>query len=218
MSKQTFNPGLAILLTIMAVAGLMRIPNAAQITPWSNFSPIGAMALFGGAYFNKIGKAFLFPLLTLFLGDLIISIFIFHGKYGFIYEGWYWIYGIFLLIVLSGRLIIRKVTITRVVIASVSAAVLHWLLADLTMWIIGATDLRSMTPLSHDINGLIQCYTQGFPLMKNFLAGTLIYSGIMFGVYEWVKRYHPKLALAAVSQYNGKQESTNEKNELHSGN
>jgi len=192
MPKQTFNPGLAVLLIIIVVAGLMRIPNAAQITPWSNFSPIGAMALFGGAYFTKIWKAFLFPLLTLFLGDLAISVFIFHGKYGFIYGGWYWIYGIFLLIVLLGRLIIRKVTIKNVIMASVSAAVLHWLLADLTMWIIGATDLRSMTPLSRDIHGLTQCYAQGFPLMKNFLAGTLVYSGIMFGAYEWIKKRNEK--------------------------
>jgi hypothetical protein len=196
MTKQTFNPKTGVLLIIILLTGIMRIPNAAQITPWSNFSAIGAMALFGGTYFNKSWKAFLFPVLTLFLSDLAISLFIFHGKYGIIYGGWYWIYGIFLLIVLLGRLIISKVTVTNVVIASVSAALLHWLLADLTVWIGGGTDLRTMQPLSRDINGLIQCYTQGFPFMKNFLAGTLLYSGIMFGVFELMKMYNPKLVLA----------------------
>ncbi|MEO8404365.1 MAG: DUF6580 family putative transport protein [Chitinophagaceae bacterium] len=196
MTKQTFNPKTGVLLIIILLTGIMRIPNATQITPWSNFSAIGAMALFGGTYFNKPWKAFLFPVLTLLLSDLAISLFIFHGKYGIIYGGWYWIYGIFLLIVLLGRWIISKVTVTNVVIASVSAALLHWLLADLTVWIGGGTDLRTMQPLSRDINGLIQCYTQGFPFMKNFLAGTLLYSGIMFGVFELMKMYNPKLVLA----------------------
>lgn len=198
MQTQTFNPRSGILLIIIVATAAMRLPNAAQITPWSNFSSIGAMALFGGAYFNKQWKAFLFPVLTLFISDLAISLFVFHGKYGIIYGGWYWIYGIFLLIVLLGRWMIRRVTVTNVIVASVIAALTHWLLADLTVWIGGGTDLRTMQPLSRDINGLMQCYAQGFPFMKNFLAGTLVYSGIMFGIFELVKRYSPKLALAAI--------------------
>src|SRR4051812_43861604 len=98
MTKQTFNPKTGVLLIIIVLTGLMRIPNAAQVTPWSNFSAIGAMALFGGTYFNKPWKAFLFPVLTLLLSDLAISLFIFHGKYGIMYGEWYWIYSIFLLI------------------------------------------------------------------------------------------------------------------------
>ncbi len=191
--KQTFNPKFIFLLSLIVVAGAMRIPNAAQVTPWSNFSPIGAMALFGGAYFRPWRKAILFPLATLFLGDLAISLFVFEGKYGVIYSGWYWIYAIFLLIVLLGKWILSKVNVQNVLIASVLASLTHWLLADLTVWIGGGTDLRTMQPLSRGIDGLIQCYAQGFPFMKNFLAGTLVYSTILFGGFEWVKRNVPQL-------------------------
>lgn len=53
MSIQKINPRFAVLAIFMIAVAAMRIPNAAQLTPWSNFSPIGAMALFGGAYFSK---------------------------------------------------------------------------------------------------------------------------------------------------------------------
>lgn len=201
MSKHTFNPRLAVLLIIIAAAAAMRIPNAAQITPWSNFSPIGAMALFGGAYFTKSWKALLFPLLTLLLSDLAISQFIFHGKYGVLYSGWYWIYGIFALIAVLGQWVIRRITVRNVVIAGVSASLLHWGLADLAVWIGGGTDLRTGQPLSRDIHGLLQCYAQGFPFMKNFLAGTLVYSAIMFGIFEWVKRSNPVLELQPLPSF-----------------
>ncbi|MGN6294558.1 MAG: DUF6580 family putative transport protein [Chitinophagaceae bacterium] len=190
--KQTFNPQSILLLALIIVAGAMRIPNAAQITLWSNFSPIGAMALFGGAYFRPWWKAVLFPLTTLLLGDLAISLLVFEGKYGILYSGWYWIYAIFLLIVLLGKWILNKVSAQHVLIASVAAALTHWLLADLMVWIGGGTDLRTMQPLSRDINGLIQCYVQGFPFMKNFLAGTLVYGAILFGGFEWAKRNIPQ--------------------------
>ena len=184
-----------MLIVIMVIVAAMRIPNAAQLTPWSNFSPIGAMGLFGGACFTSRWKKFAFPLLTLFASDLIISLFVFDGKYGILYGGWYWIYGIFAAIVLLGDWLIRKVSFKNVLIASVAAALLHWMLADFAVWAGGGTDLRTGLPLSRNWSGLQQCYIQGFPYIKNFFAGTLAYSALMFGVFEWMRQRNPKLNL-----------------------
>lgn len=196
MSVQKINPRFIILALFMIAVAAMRIANAAQITPWSNFSPIGAMGLFGGAYFTKNWKAFAFPLLTLFISDIAINMLVLGGKYGIMYSGWYWIYLIFILIGFLGKRIIKNVTVTNVLFAGVTASLLHWLIADFTVWIGGGTDLRTMLPLSKNWAGLIQCYAQGFPFMKNFLAGTLLYSGIMFGAFEWMKSKTPSLQLA----------------------
>ncbi|MET0466042.1 MAG: DUF6580 family putative transport protein [Chitinophagaceae bacterium] len=193
MKQESFTPRFAALLVLIVVAGAMRIPNAAQVTPWANFSPVGAMALFGGAYLRPWWKAILFPLTTLLIGDLAISYWIFAGKYGVLYGGWYWIYGIFIMLVLLGRLLLRHVTVRNVIMSSVLACILHWLLSDLMVWIGGGTDLRTMQPLSRDVDGLIQCYMQGFPFMRNFLFGTLVYAGILFGGFEWMKIRLPQL-------------------------
>ena len=195
MSLQKINPRFAVLALFMAVVAAMRIPDSACITPWSHFTPIGAMGLFGGAYFTKQWKAVLFSLLTLFVSDLIIQSFVFDGKYGIMYSGWYWIYGIFILITFIGKWIIKNVTVKNVLFAGITAVLTHWMLADFTVWAGGGTDLRTMQPLSRDWSGLLQCYVQGFPFMKNFLMGTLIYSGIMFGAFEWMKSRYTTLQL-----------------------
>lgn len=198
MSKHTFNPRLVVLLCIIVLAAASRIPNAAEVTPWAHVTPIGAIALFGGAYFTR-WKAFVFPMLALLLSDLAINLFVHGGKYGIMHGGWYKYYGIFILIILAGRLIIRKVTVQRVVLAAITAALLHWLLADLAVWIGGGRDLRTLQPLSRDMSGLIQSYIQGFPFMKIFFTGTIVYSSILFGIFEWMKRYNPALKLTAAT-------------------
>ena len=195
MSAKKINPCFAVLLLLMIVVATMRIPNAAQLTPWANFTPIGAMGLFGGAYFTSKWKAFAFPLLTLLISDLIIHLFVFEGKYGAMYSGWYVIYGVFTLIVFYGKWILQKVSVKNVVIASVVAALSHWLIADFTVWIGGGTNLRTMTPLTKNGAGLMQCYVQGFPFMKNFLMGTLVYNGILFGGFKLVQQRFPVLKL-----------------------
>ena len=184
MATEKFNPRVAVLLILMIAAAAMRMPNAAQATPWASYTPIGAMGLFGGAYFTSRWKAVAFPLITLFVSDLIINYFVFGGKYGLMYNGWYIIYSIFALIVFFGKWILQKVSVKNVVIAAVVTALGHWLISDFTVWLAGGTDLRTMTPLTRDWAGLIQCYTQGFLFMKHFLIGNLVYSGILFGGFE----------------------------------
>jgi hypothetical protein len=193
MSIQKINPRISLLMILMIAAAAMRLPDAANLTAWSQFTPIGAMGLFGGAYFTNRWKAVAFPLLTLLASDLIINILIYEGKYGILYSGWYWIYGIFVLICFIGKWLITKVTVKNVLTAALVASVSHWMIADFTVWAGGGIDLRTMQPLSRSWEGLLQCYAQGFPYMKNFLAGTVIYSSILFGSFEWLKQRYTSL-------------------------
>lgn len=192
--KQTLNPRFLTLLCFILALAIIRMLNVAQLSPVSNFTPIGAMGLFGGAYFSSRWKAFLFPILTLFISDLIINNVIYGGQYGFIYDGWYWVYGIFTLIVWVGKVLLQKINLKNIVLASLIAATTHWFLADFTVWLSGGIDLRTQLPLSRDWAGLQQCLVQGFPFMKNFLAGTLAYSALMFGGFEWLTIRFPQLA------------------------
>jgi hypothetical protein len=191
---------LPLVLMIMAAA-LLRLPNAAQLTAFSNFTPIGAMALFGGAYLRPAWKAIAFPLATLLISDLLINILIFQGKYGIMYSGWFWIYGIFGIIVCLGRLLLNKVAPLKLLLTATTASLTHWLIADATVWLGGGIDLRTMLPLSKDWSGLMQCYIQGFPFFKNFLLGTIAYSGIMFGLYEWMRQHKTQWVTAKERNY-----------------
>ena len=145
--KQSINPRLTTLLCFILALALIRIINVAQPSAIANFTPIGAMGLFAGAYFSQRGKALFFPLLTLFISDMVINNVIYGGQYGFIYDGWYWVYGIFALVVLLGNVLLKKVSLKNIVVASIAAAVTHWVLSDFTVWLSGGTDIR--TPVSY---------------------------------------------------------------------
>jgi hypothetical protein len=88
---------------------------------------------------------------------------------------------------------IRKTSWRNVFLASIAASLTHWLLADLSIWLSGGTDLRTMQPFSRSVDGLLQCYLQGLPYLRNFLFGTLAYGGLMFGAFEWMKSRNTSL-------------------------
>src|SRR5260370_16029407 len=83
------------------------IPPAAALRiaphPW-NFTPVGAMALFSGALIRDRRLAFVFPVLTLFIGDIFIG---FHKLIPIVYAS-------FLLSVLIARLLQKRRTILRI--------------------------------------------------------------------------------------------------------
>lgn len=194
--KQSLNPRFVVLLLFIGLAAALRIANSAEWSPVANLTPIGAMALFGGAYFTNRWKAFGLPLLTLWLSDLVINVVLLNGQFGIMYSGWYWIYGIFALIVWYGKTILQKVSVKNVLVAALVASLSHWLLADTSVWLMGGTDLRTQLPLSRDFAGWQQCILQGVPFMRNFLAGTLAYGAVLFGGFEWLQTRYPKLAIA----------------------
>src|SRR5215207_11121587 len=107
MSLNKIDPRTIIVLLMIIITGAVRIVFnfSPEISPIANFSPVGAMALFGGAYFTRQWKAFSFPLLTLFLSDFVLQQTVFkpYDTGGLLYGGWYWVYGAFALMTLAGR-------------------------------------------------------------------------------------------------------------------
>ncbi|MDP4265489.1 MAG: hypothetical protein Q8941_23390 [Bacteroidota bacterium] len=193
MSIKKINPRFAVLALLMIAAAAMRIPDAAALTPWSNFTPIGAMGLFGGAYFSKNWKAFAFPLLALLASDIIIDVFIYNNKYGILYGSWYWVYAGFCVIVLLGKWLLQKITISNLLVAAISSTLIYWLIVDFGVFLFGCTDITSGKLMDHSFSSLLKCYAQGAPYIKNFLLGTIVYSGLMFGIFEWLKAKKPQL-------------------------
>lgn len=190
--QKKFNPRNAVLMLIIVLIAFIRVFNnfSTHITVLANYSPLAAMTLFGAAYFKGKGKALLFPLLTIFLSDLILFATVFkdYGN-GFLYEGWMWVYGAFVLIALSGKFIIQKINIQRIALAIVAAVFIHWIVTDLGVWIGSKTYPQTWT-------GFNACLAAAIPFELRLLTATIVYSAIMFGVFELVKRRSPALQTA----------------------
>ena len=190
MIQQKFNPRILVLIGFMIAVAVLRIVlnPTSGFAFLSNFTPIGAMALFGGAYF-KSNKAFLFPLLTLWLSDILLSRFVYNNEWQLFYGGFYWVYGAFILMVITGKILLKKVSVTNILVSALVITFIHWIVSDLGVWMSGTMYPKTMA-------GYWACLTAAIPFERNFLAGALLYSAIMFGAFEWMKSKYPSLAIA----------------------
>lgn len=185
--KQPINPRNSVLAAMILLAGAWRLLITSGHSPLTNFTPIGAMALFGGCYFADRWKAFLVPIFTLWLSDLLLCYFVYYHEWQWFYEGFVFTYGSFALMVLMGRFI-KKATFKNVIFAGALAALLHWVITDFGVWLDGRIYPMNST-------GFVACYVAALPYLRNMLIGNLVFGGIMFGAFEWAQRKFPVLSL-----------------------
>ena len=185
MSLLKFHPRNVVLLLIVVVVAGLRLASFSGIGPLTLFTPVGAMALFGGAYFKDWITPFLLPLMTLFISDVIVLFTIYPElRVGLLYSGWYWTYAAFALITIAGKFIIRNVNIKNMVIAVLTSTVIHWLVSDLGLCI-------QENQFSAGL--YLEKLGTAIPYELRFLAGTALYSTIMFGLFEFLSKKYPSL-------------------------
>jgi hypothetical protein len=172
-----------IVITVMVLAAA-----AIRLAPHPmNFAPIGALALFGGAYFSSKRQAFVVPLLSLMIGDAVTG---FHQLIPFVYAS-------FLLSVAIGFWLRRKRSAARIGAATLAGAIQFFLVTNFALW------ASSIGSYSKTAAGLTACYIAGIPLFWNTLAGDAFYAALLFGGMAVAERKFPALREAlAVNRAN----------------
>ncbi len=158
--------------------GLIGLAIATRFLPHPpNFTAVGAAALFGGFIFKKSWKAFLIPVIALFLSDLVLNNLVFAEFYsGFVWftPGFAFIYGAMLIGVVFGRYFTNGFKIAPLLGAGIGSAVLFYLITNFGAWL--------GNPLyAQDFGGLMFSYEMGLPFLANQVLGTLCYGGVLFG-------------------------------------
>ncbi|MGA9364424.1 MAG: DUF6580 family putative transport protein [Bacteroidota bacterium] len=149
---------LAVLL--IAFAALSRfVPHP------ENFTPIAAMALFGGVYFGK-RYAFVVPLVAMVVSDYFIG---FHNTVPYVY-------GSFVLAGLIGIWLKNHKSVGWIVGASLTSSVLFFVVTNFGVWVTGG--------YPQNFGGLVECYIAAIPFFRNTVLGDLLYVGVLFGLYE----------------------------------
>ncbi len=191
MADIKFNPRTLILVLFIVLMGLSRVllPMLGDVWTLANYSAVGAIALFGGAYFSNNLKSFTFPIFTLFLGDALLSLTVYKSyNQGVLYEGWYWVYGAFALMVLAGKLIMKKVTIRSFLAASFAAVFIHWIVTDFGIWYGSAFYPQTLAEFWIVL-------VKAIPFELRLLGATLGYGAVMFGLFERLTIKFPGLAM-----------------------
>lgn len=167
----------ALIVILIVFAAMTRL-----IPHWPNFTAVGAMALFGGAYLSR-KFAILIPLAALFVSDLILNNVIYASLYPELSEGFrvfhassLWIYGAFILIVLLGQTLLQRKTVPRLAGATVLASLSFFLITNLGVW-------TGSVMYPKTLAGLIACYEAGLPFFWNTLAGDAFFVTVLFGGY-----------------------------------
>ncbi|WP_295673333.1 DUF6580 family putative transport protein [uncultured Mucilaginibacter sp.] len=177
MSLQKINTRTIVLILMIVAAAAMRLLSFKFPYLLSNFTPVGAIALFGGAYFTDKWKAYLAVLLTLFASDILIN-YLYTSKWVLWYGGSFWVYLTFAVMVFIGSLI-KKANVGNVAIASLASVAVHWLIIDMP-WLYG-----SLYP--HNLAGYGQSLVAAIPFERNMVLGDIVFCAILFGGFELAK-------------------------------
>jgi hypothetical protein len=148
-----------------------------------NFAPIGALALFSGAYFASKRAAFAIPLLSLIAGDIFVG---FHRLTLYVYLG-------FLVSVLLGFFLRGRRSAPRIAVATIAGAVQFFIVTNFAVWV---TSTGSYTKTSA---GLTACYIAGIPYFWSTLAGDALYVGLLFGGMALAESRFPALRETTLS-------------------
>jgi len=162
-------PALAIIFILFGAA-LRFAPHL------PNFTPIAAMALFGGVYLNK-KYAIILPLATMLISDYFIGFYDLKLMLG-VYLG-------FAIIGVIGLLVRKNKNIFTVIGGTIFGSVVFFIITNFFVW-------AFYNWYAHTPSGLIRCFVMAVPFFRNTLLGDLFYVGVLFGAYElialWLKR------------------------------
>lgn len=154
---------------LLAIVGRL-IPHA------PNFTPVAAMALFGGATLGNKRLAYILPIIAMFLSDLIIG---FHNTMWAVYLA-------FVATVFIGTKINGNIKPLNVISASIASSALFFVITNFAVWFGSSFYPQNFT-------GLIECYIAAIPFFNNGLVGDLFYSGILFTVFTLAGQRFPQL-------------------------
>jgi hypothetical protein len=154
-----------LIMLILAAALTRLIPH-----PF-NFTSVGAVALFSGAYLGDKRAAFLVPLAAMLLSDLIL---------GF-YAHMEWVYGSFALIVCIGLSLRSRRRAGWIAGGCLAGSALFFVITNFGVWALGSLYPKSLA-------GLMACYAAAIPFFGNTVLGDGFYSLMLFGGFALLER------------------------------
>lgn len=137
-----------------------------------NFTLMGGLALFAGAFFKRkwISAAIVFS--TLLISDLVLG---FHNQMPAVYLG-------FALMILIGAIMSVKPSRPTVVASALVASLIFFLVSNLFVWFEG-----TLYPQTWD--GLVNCYVMAIPFYQNQIISDVISAFALFEVARAMKSF-----------------------------
>jgi hypothetical protein len=183
-----------------------------------NVVPIGALALFCGAHFRSRSLAFSIPLLSMFLGDVLLALYAHDSQLYLFHTLMPFVYGCYIVSVAMGIGLQRywdrldegfvsrqsetktgtrrkysglRTRVVPIASLTVAGSVLFFIVTNFGVWCLFNTYPKSWV-------GLLECYIAGIPYFRGTLGGDLIGSAILFGGHQLLR--HDPMAVPESQQ------------------
>ena len=143
-------------------------------------SPVGALALYGGAHGNR-RVSWLVPTLPLLVAAIVFGFYVLTVM-AFVFAG-------FMLSALVGKALLKDQRGgARYPVAVVCAAIVFFLVSNFSIWLVG------MYPPT--AAGLLSCYLNGLPYLGIAIIADSIYCAVFFGLHHQLTAEEDDLAFA----------------------
>ena len=141
------------------------------------FAPQMAMALFGGAVIKDKRLAFLLPLISMLISDVLYQFLYINGLTQI--QGFYadqWINYLLIAGITVFGFLMKKITALRVFAFSISGSIIFFLLSNFAVWAGGWGLLRPKT-----FDGLMLCYYDGLAFLRDYGLIKGFYGNVFIG-------------------------------------
>jgi len=163
-----------------------------------NFTPMVAIALFGGSMMSKKWQAYLIPLAAYLISDVMISLI---GGIGFYGVSQLFVYAAMALVALFGTTM-GKPKALKVLGYSIGGSAIFWIISNFGVWFANYVSVGSA---SHEAGlTLGMTYLRALPFYNTYgnelfigaFVGDLFYSAVLFGVFALLQKSYPVLRVS----------------------
>lgn len=176
MKSKLLTPRFIFITSAILIAAVSRLfPHI------PNFTPLAAMALFGGVYLSDKRLAIIVPLIAMFISDAALEATTgwgFHNTMIYVYIG-------FILTSLIGMQLRNNTSVLSVGTASILSSVLFFAITNFGVW--------AASGFQMGIAGLGTTYILGIPFFGPTLSGDLFFNAILFGSFYLAQQKFPAL-------------------------
>ena len=160
----------------LAITAIIVLGVIARVIPhFPNFAPMAAIALFAVAFYQRKSVALIIPVLAWWLSDLYLNNTVYAISDQFVWFTYDQLFSAIALvsIVGLGALLLKKLNVARVLIGSISASLLFFIISNFGVWMQGLLYPKTLS-------GLASCYTMALPFYKASFISDLVFTAVFF--------------------------------------